>query len=56
MQKQETEKNAPKKSAPARPTWQLQGFKTEQEYNAAHLQKLKQMEMETRGARTTVQS
>jgi hypothetical protein len=52
MQKQETEKNAPKKSAPARPTWQLQGFKTEQEYNAAHLQRLKQMEASAKGSKT----
>ena len=56
MQKQETEKNAPKKATPVKPIWQNMGFKSEQEYNAAHLQRLKQMEMETRGARTTVQS
>jgi hypothetical protein len=51
MQKQETEKNAPKKSAPARPTWQLQGFNSEEDYNAAHLQKLKQMEANAKGGR-----
>jgi hypothetical protein len=51
IQQAEAQKNAPKKSAPARPTWQLQGFKTEQEYNAAHLQKLKQLEANMKGGK-----
>lgn len=49
IQKEEEQKTAPKKPAPAKPLWQLQGFNSEQEYNAAHLRKLKQMEANVKG-------
>jgi hypothetical protein len=50
LQQEEAQKNAPKKAAPTKPIWQKMGFNSEQEYNAAHLRKLKQMEVEVRGA------
>lgn len=49
IQKEEEQKTAPKKTAPAKPLWQLQGFNSEQEYNATHLRKLKQMEANVKG-------
>ena len=49
MQKEEAQKNAPKKPVPVKPVWQKMGFSSEQDYNAAHLRKLKQMEVEMRG-------
>jgi hypothetical protein len=49
LQREEAEK-ANAKKVPAK-SWQLQGFKSEQDYNAAHLQKLKQMEANARVGR-----
>ncbi len=49
MQKEEAQKNAPKKPSSVKPVWQKMGFSSEQDYNAAHLRKLKQMEVEMRG-------
>lgn len=48
IQKEE-QKSVPKKTTPAKHLWQLQGFNSEQEYNAAHLKKLKQMEANKKG-------
>lgn len=51
LQQEEAQKNAPKKATPVKPIWQNMGFKSEQEYNAAHLRKLKQMEMDAKGGK-----
>lgn len=51
IQKAEAQKNAPKKVAPTKPIWQKMGFNSEEDYNNAHLQRLKQIKADKKGGK-----